>query len=64
MKNRIISFVEDSDGAITVDWAVVSALVIALGFTSVAVVLNGNSALGGKVSSNMSEAEIHDLKLD
>ena len=58
MKYRMKSFVEDSDGAITVDWAVIFALVIALGFTSVAFVLSGNSALGGKVASSMSAAEV------
>ena len=64
MKTRIKSFAKETDGAITVDWVVLSAVVIGLGFTTVAFVLSGNKALGGKVASNMSAAEVQHLELD
>ena len=64
MKEYIKSFAADTEGAITVDWVVISSLVIGLGIAGVALVLTGNNALGGKVASSLSSAEIQDINFN
>ncbi|MCZ0812681.1 MAG: hypothetical protein ACQEVT_08070 [Pseudomonadota bacterium] len=58
------TFASNTEGAVTVDWVVLTATVVGLGVGVVAVLLNGNSALGEKLSDSMANAEVRQLVLD
>lgn len=57
-------FASNTEGAVTVDWVVLTATVVGLGVGVVAVLLNGNNALGSKLSESMANAEVQQLDLE
>ena len=56
-------FAFNPEGAITVDWVVLTAAVVGLGFGVVGMLLSGNSALGQKLSESMQDAKVQELVL-
>ena len=53
MFNFIKTFRADEDGAVTVDWVVLTAAIVGLGIAVIQVVGNGTVALGAKISSQL-----------
>jgi Flp pilus assembly pilin Flp len=47
------NFSKDEDGAVTVDWVVLTAAVVGLGVAGVASVNDGITGLAGKISTEM-----------
>ena len=54
MLNFIKNFRRDEDGAVTVDWVVLTAAIVGLGIAVLTSVGNGTTALRSKISSNLS----------
>jgi Flp pilus assembly pilin Flp len=54
MLNFIKKFRRDEDGAVTVDWVVLTAAIVGLGIAVLTSVGNGTTALSSKISSNLS----------
>ncbi|MBV1866346.1 MAG: hypothetical protein KUG69_00345 [Marinosulfonomonas sp.] len=53
MLNFIKNFKNDEDGAVTVDWVVLTAAIVGLGIAVLASVSSGTTDLAGKISSNL-----------
>jgi len=53
MLNFIKTFRADEDGAVTVDWVVLTAAIVGLGIAVMASVGQGTTALGSKISSGL-----------
>ena len=58
MLNFIKNFRRDEDGAVTVDWVVLTAAIVGLGIAVLTSVGNGTTALGDKISSQLSAETI------
>ncbi|AKS45297.1 MAG: hypothetical protein KIH44_003380 [Octadecabacter sp.] len=58
MLNFIKNFRNDEDGAVTVDWVVLTAAIVGLGIAVLTSVGNGTTALGDKISSQLSAQTI------
>jgi Flp pilus assembly pilin Flp len=58
MLNFIKNFRNDEDGAVTVDWVVLTAAIVGLGIAVLTSVGNGTTALGDKLSSNLASQAI------
>jgi len=55
------NFSKDEDGAVTVDWVVLTAAVVGLGVAGVASVNTGITGLAGAIDTEMSGTTITDL---
>ncbi len=53
-----ISFVQDEDGAVTVDWVVLTAAVAGLAVAAYSSVESGVASLTGSVNTTLTEATI------
>jgi len=53
MLNFIKNFRRDEDGAVTVDWVVLTAAIVGLGIAVLTSVGQGTTALGDKISSQL-----------
>ncbi|AGI69312.1 hypothetical protein OAN307_c38690 [Octadecabacter antarcticus 307] len=58
MLNFIKNFRNDEDGAVTVDWVVLTAAIVGLGIAVLTSVGGGTAALSDKISSNLAAATI------
>ena len=58
MLNFIKNFRNDEDGAVTVDWVVLTAAIVGLGIAVLTSVGQGTTALGDKISSQLSAQSI------
>jgi Flp pilus assembly pilin Flp len=58
MLNFIKNFRNDEDGAVTVDWVVLTAAIVGLGIAVLTSVGTGTTALGNKISTNLSDQTI------
>ncbi len=58
MLNFIKNFRRDEDGAVTVDWVVLTAAIVGLGIAVLTSVGNGTTNLGSKVSSQLVNQQI------
>jgi Flp pilus assembly pilin Flp len=58
MLNFIKNFRDDEDGAVTVDWVVLTAAIVGLGIAVLSTVGAGTSALADKISSTLSAQTI------
>jgi len=58
MLNFIKNFRRDEDGAVTVDWVVLTAAIVGLGIAVLTSVGNGTTALGDRISSQLSTQTI------
>ena len=52
------NFKRDEDGAVTVDWVVLTAAIVGLGIAVLASVSSGTTSLADKISSNLSAQTI------
>lgn len=50
---KLKNFKNDEDGAVTVDWVVLTAAIVGLGIAVLASVSGGTQSLAGKISSNL-----------
>lgn len=51
--NLVKNFRNDEDGAVTVDWVVLTAAIVGLGIAVLASVSGGVTSLAGKISANL-----------
>ncbi|WP_306112489.1 Flp family type IVb pilin [Roseovarius sp. MMSF_3448] len=58
MLKFIKKFRKDEEGAVTVDWVVLTAAVVGLGVAGVASVSDGVDALAGKIKTGVSTSDI------
>ncbi|WP_281983713.1 Flp family type IVb pilin [Thalassorhabdomicrobium marinisediminis] len=58
MLGMLKTFRADEDGAVTVDWVVLTALVVGLGILVLAIIGEGTVALSEKISSQLSAQTI------
>ena len=58
MLNFIKNFSRDEDGAVTVDWVVLTVAIVGLGIAVMTSVGGGTTALGDKISSQLSAQSI------
>ncbi|SDL97634.1 Flp family type IVb pilin [Aliiruegeria lutimaris] len=56
--NLIESFQKNEDGAVTVDWVVLTAAVVGLGLAAQAVITSGVADLSGDISGQLTEQTI------
>ncbi|UWQ13375.1 hypothetical protein K3556_10470 [Aliiroseovarius sp. M344] len=56
--NLIKTFQADEDGAVTVDWVVLTAAIVGLGIAVLTSVSGGTTSLAGKISSSLSAMSI------
>ncbi|WP_068115369.1 Flp family type IVb pilin [Tropicimonas marinistellae] len=56
--NLIKTFRKDEDGAVTVDWVVLTAAIVGLGIAVLAAVSSGVENLSGDISSQLSAQNI------
>ncbi|MEE9388574.1 MAG: hypothetical protein V3U96_08175 [Paracoccaceae bacterium] len=54
----LINFINDEDGAVTVDWVVLTAAIVGLGIAVLASVSSGTTSLADKISSNLAGQSI------
>jgi len=58
MLTLINNFRRDEDGAVTVDWVVLTAAIVGLGIAVMTTVGNGTTALGDRISSALAGQSI------
>ena len=58
MLNTFKNFINDEDGAVTVDWVVLTAAIVGLGIAVLASVSGGVLDLSGDISSALSNTTI------
>ena len=56
--NLIKNFKRDEDGAVTVDWVVLTAAIVGLGIAVLTSVAGGTTNLAGDISSNLAAQTI------
>ena len=56
--NFVKNFKRDEDGAVTVDWVVLTAAIVGLGIAVLTSVSGGTTSLANKISSNLSSMTI------
>ncbi len=56
--NLIKSFRKDEDGAVTVDWVVLTAAIVGLGIATLAAVSSGVEDLSGDISDQLKTNQI------
>ena len=56
--NLIKSFRNDEDGAVTVDWVVLTAAIVGLGIATLAAVSGGVQDLSGDISTQLAVSQI------
>ncbi|MCK8484773.1 hypothetical protein MUY21_12060 [Aliiroseovarius sp. S2029] len=54
----IKTFQADEDGAVTVDWVVLTAAIVGLGIAVLTSVSGGTKSLAGKISSSLSNMTV------
>lgn len=52
------NFTRDEDGAVTVDWVVLTAAIVGLGLAVLSSVSGGTTSLANKISSNLANQTI------
>ena len=56
MLNHINTFIADEDGAVTVDWVVLTAAVVGLGIAVLASVKGGAEEMAGNIATELGTA--------
>lgn len=64
LRRRLARRVDDTSGAVTVDWVVLSAAIIGLGVGIIGHMIFGTNALGTKTAETLSDATIKDIAFD
>jgi Flp pilus assembly pilin Flp len=60
--NFIRSFLCDEDGAVTVDWVVLTAGILAFGVVVAVSITNGATETSGSLGNRMSEAQVPEVR--
>ena len=55
---KLFNFLKDEDGAVTVDWVVLTAAIVGLGIAVLAAVGGGTTSLADKISSQLNSQTI------
>ncbi|WP_323035389.1 hypothetical protein [Pararhodobacter sp.] len=55
---RLVDFLRDERGAVTVDWTVLAAAVVGLGISAIAAVRTGVVNLGGDINTSLAGASV------
>ncbi|GGO58842.1 hypothetical protein SAMN05444398_10888 [Roseovarius pacificus] len=55
------TFLADEDGAVTVDWVVLTTAVVGIGVAAVFTLMTANQGLGDNIGSAMSSATLTEL---
>jgi len=55
---KLFNFLKNEDGAVTVDWVVLTAAIVGLGIAVMASVGDGTTQLSDTISSNLASQEI------
>jgi len=55
---KLYNFLKNEDGAVTVDWVVLTAAIVGLGIAVMASVGDGTTELSDKISENLADQEI------
>ena len=58
MMNFFKTFTRDEDGAVTVDWVVLTAAVVGLGIAAIATVRGGVDSLAGDIDTSLENGEV------
>jgi len=53
-----MNFIKNEDGAVTVDWVVLTAAIVGLGIAVLTSVSGGTTTLAGKISSNLAAGTV------
>lgn len=61
MKNMMTSFRTDEDGAVTVDWVVLTAAVVGLSLAAFASIQQGSRSVGDKVGDYLTDTSVEDV---
>lgn len=61
MLNRIKSFAAAEDGAVTVDWVVLTAAIVGIGLAIIYAIGNGTSDVSGELSASLSNGSVTNL---
>ena len=61
MMNFFKTFARDEDGAVTVDWVVLTAAVVGLGIAAIATVRDGVDSLAGDIDGSLEGGEVATL---
>ena len=61
MLNYIKTFTADEDGAVTVDWVVLTAAVVGLGIAVAAAVKTGAEDMGTDIGNSLASASIRSI---
>ena len=57
MTNFFQNFLKDEDGAVTVDWVVLTAAVVALGIGAISAISTSVDTLAGNIASSVTQGE-------
>lgn len=63
MTRKPNSFISDDDGAVTVDWVVLTAAVVSLAIFAVFEIANGSQNMGDAVGDYLTETDPEDIWL-
>lgn len=58
MVTRVLQFLTDESGAVTVDWVVLTAAIVGLGIAVITTIGGGTDSLATEVSSTFSNATV------
>lgn len=61
MLDKFISFQSDEDGAVTVDWVVLTAAVCGLALASFASIQSGSKSVGDRTGTYLTDKDIESL---
>ena len=64
MMNFFNKFRKDEDGAVTVDWVVLTAAIVGLGIAILATVTDGVSDLASEIDTELSAGDINSLTFE
>ena len=56
---QLMRFVRDEDGAVTVDWVVLTAAVIGLGFAVIRPIVAGATDVSGSIGAELTAAQVN-----
>ncbi len=57
----VLNFLKSEDGAVTVDWVVLTASIIALGIVVVATIAGGATNVSSGVGTNIGDGQVAEL---
>ena len=64
MSHLIHFFRDDESGAVTVDWVVLTAAVMAMGIAVIGAIANGSTGMAGSVGVQLGSAVVPDVTFD